>query len=133
MRFERFCFLYGVGSIAGALVVATLWLVSILLADNWSFLSFAPVVEDFYAPAIWGGVCALLYTLPLHIDWFIKGIVFSLVPAFIFLAHKFSWVHTLLFESVNLSYLMREESLLTFAVYAMVWGVFTSYSAYRIQ
>ncbi len=126
MDIRRIGFLYAIGSFGGMLTVVAFWLIAQALVEI-PFVSFKPELADFYPPMIWGGVsAAVLYTLPLYWNPLIRGALFSLLPAFIELAHRYGWMPPNAGDvDLNLLFLQR-ESLLVIVIYIVFWGFVTA-------
>jgi uncharacterized membrane protein (GlpM family) len=127
MDAQRLLTLYGVGSLGGALTVLAYW----ALAEGVNglpFVSFKPGMEAFYAPMVWGGIWALLYILPLTINNTVKGLIFSLFPAFTHLALTSGGFGRFL-DGISVNIVVNHKSLVVVLVYAVFWGLVTSYIA----
>jgi len=123
---QRVCLLYGTGSIAGALVVLVMWFLGVF-AEQFSFLAFNLNVDAFFPPVVFGGLGGLLYFLRTSMKSSMQAVVYSIPISIAYLSYGFGWLDVVMFKQMDISYFLRPESLVIFAIFALVWGGFTKY------
>ncbi|MBI1363098.1 MAG: hypothetical protein GC134_03860 [Proteobacteria bacterium] len=129
MNSQRMMILYGVGSLGGALTVLAYWALA-QSANGLPFVSFKPELASFYEPMVWGGLWGFLYLLPFNVSPLIKGVIFSIFPALTHLAMSSGGLEKLM-DYASLNMVVNHKTLVVLLIYALFWGVVTSYMSPR--
>lgn len=117
---------FSVGALGGALATFTFWMLGATKLAGFAILMPSLAVENFYAPMFWGGVCGLLYLLPIQWKMLYKGLAFSVIPAFIYLSLEQGGLSQIT-KFLDLTMLTRKDVFLALVVYFLAWGVVTQH------
>lgn len=112
---------YAAGSLGAVAALGAFWALA-KFTSSWSFL-IQPSLADFYQPAVWGGLCGLLFLLPLRMRWYYKGPLLALVPAIIQLFQAAGWFSTEALAQVDANFFLEQRSLVTIGLYMLFWGL----------
>ena len=127
----RIFIFYGIGSIMGAVATVSNWLVREFLAGGLSSLAASPTLGDYYMPMVWGGICGLLFLIPIHfVSWIGRGIGLGIVPGLIVLSLKAGGFDRLV-DFVSPDRFLRHDTLIVLLVYMFIWGLGSSALAKR--
>lgn len=127
----RVFLLYGIGSAMGAATTAVNWLVREFIGGGLAIVTAKPGLDDYYMPMVWGGICGLLFLLPIHfVSWIGRGIVLGIVPGLAYLSLKAGGLDRLV-DFISPDRLLRHDTLIVLLAYMFVWGLGSSYLANR--
>lgn len=132
MQFERIAFLYGVGTVGGALAITAQWILKELAGGGLALTTTQPKLDAYYMPMVWGGLWALLYLIPMRIKPIYKALIFFWAPALTYMALR-SGGWSKVQELIMPDRLLRQDMLLVLIVYFVFWGLLTSKLATREQ
>lgn len=130
MQLSRLTYLYGIGTIGGALALTAQWILKEVAGGGLALLTTQPKIESFYMPMVWGGIWALLYLLPIKIKPLWQALIFFWAPAFTFMALRGGNAGKVQ-EFFTPDRLLRQDMLLVLLVYFICWGLVTSTLANR--
>lgn len=130
IQFDRVAYLYGIGTLGGALALTSQWILKELAGGGLALVTTQPKLENFYMPMVWGGFWALLYLLPVRIAPMWQAVVYFWAPALTFMALR-SGGWTKVQELITPDRLLRQDALLVLVVYFVCWGLLTSKLANR--
>lgn len=127
----RIFLLYGIGSAMGAVATVANWLLREFLGGGLAIVTTQPGLQDYYMPMVWGGICALLFVLPLNfVSWIGRGIVIGLVPGLVNLSLKAGGLDRLI-DFLSPDRFLRHDTLIVLLIYMFIWGLGTSYMVNR--
>ena len=125
MSFSKLAINYFIGSFGAAICVVAFYLIDQTKFTGFTVLTANLNFESFYAPVFWGGICGFLYLIPLKISSFIKSIVFSLPPAFIYLSLERGGLSSIV-DYIQPEILFRQDVFMVLIIYIFCWGVLGS-------
>ena len=129
-QFNRFAFLFGLGSLAAALTVLANWGIRETIGGGLALVTARPTLTTFYEPMVWGGIWGLLYLIPIsNVKWFWKGMIFGLLPGLCTQWLRSGGLGEDIFKILAPDRLLRHDALLTMLAYVLVWGLVTAYCA----
>ena len=120
---------FAAGALGGLLAGALLWLlIASGVAAAWHVHMVVPhrahtIEEMFYREMIWGGVFGLLMVLPiLKSKWFIRGLVYALVPFLVMGLWIYPSIDGIGYFGVNIGHWAWALILIVYAF----WGIVTA-------